>query len=72
MAVAAQNLGRLMRLLSGISKPKSLHGDGGLAAVAPLLIARLRVVGARASNLTTPLIQFFVPLDLIHNPQLGA
>ena len=72
MAVAAHNLGRLMRLLSGTGKPKSLQGDGGLAALAPLLIARLRVVGARVSNLTTTLIQSFARLDLIHNAPLAA
>ena len=72
IAAAAHNLGRLMRLLSGIGKPKSLQGDSGLAALALLLIARLRVGGARVSDLTTPLIQSFVRLDLIHNAPLAA
>ena len=41
IAAAAHNLGRLMRLLSGIGKPKSLQGEGGLAAFVHLLLAPL-------------------------------
>ena len=33
MAAAADDLGRLMRLLNGIGKPKCLQGDGGFAAL---------------------------------------
>jgi transposase len=50
MAAAAHNLGRLMRLLSGIGKPKSLQGHGGLAALAQLLGAQLATAGARLSD----------------------
>jgi transposase len=64
MAAAAHNLGRLMRLLSGIGKPKSLQGDGGLAALAQLLPARLRIVGARLSDLITRWLSSF--------PKLGS
>src|SRR6516162_4254771 len=39
MTAAAHNLGRLMRLLSGIGKPKGLQGEGVLAALAQLLMA---------------------------------
>jgi hypothetical protein len=53
MAAAAHNLGRLMRLLSGIGKPKSLQGAGGLAALAQLLRARLANAWARRSDLTS-------------------
>jgi transposase len=52
MAAAAHNLGRLMRLLSGIGKPKSLQGEGGLAALARLLMARLTFIGGRLSDTT--------------------
>lgn len=38
IAVAAHNLGRIMRKLFGIGKPKALQGEGGLAALAQLLI----------------------------------
>jgi hypothetical protein len=37
LAAAAHNLGRLLRRLTGIGKPKALQGDGGLVAVALLL-----------------------------------
>jgi transposase len=37
MAAAAHNLGRLLRRLTGIGKPKALQGNGGLVAVALLL-----------------------------------
>jgi transposase len=52
MAAAAHNLGRLMRRLSGVGKPKSLQGDGGLAALTQLLGARLETVYNRLSDLT--------------------
>jgi len=46
IAVAAHNLGRIMRKLFGIGKPKALQGAAGLAALAQLLTewlwARLR------------------------------
>jgi transposase len=64
MAAAAHNLGRLMRLLNGIGKPKSLQGHGGLAALAQLLPARLRIVGARLSDLITRWLSSF--------PKLGS
>jgi transposase len=37
IAAAAHNLGRILRKLLGIGKPKSLQGEGGLAALACLL-----------------------------------
>ncbi len=37
MAAAAHNLGRLLRRLTGIGKPKTLQGDGGVVALALLL-----------------------------------
>jgi transposase len=37
IAAAAHNLGRILRKLLGIGKPKSLQGEGGLAALAFLL-----------------------------------
>ncbi len=33
IAVAAHNLGRILRKLFGIGKPKALQGEGGLAAL---------------------------------------
>jgi transposase len=47
IAAAAHNLGRLLRRLTGTGKPKALQGDGGLIAIAPLLVARLRTAGTR-------------------------
>jgi len=41
IAAAAHNLGRLLRLLTGVGKPKALQGAGGLAAAFLLLCARL-------------------------------
>jgi transposase len=38
LAAAAHNLGRLLRKLFGIGKPKALQGEGGLAALAQLII----------------------------------
>jgi transposase len=72
MAAAAHNLGRLMRLLSGIGKPKSLQGDGGLAALAQLLAARLRIVGARLSDLITRWMSLFPKLGSNYDTPLAA
>ena len=43
IAVAAHNLGRILRKLFGIGKPKALQGEGGLAALVQLLIEWLWV-----------------------------
>lgn len=44
IAVAAHNLGRILRRLTGVGKPKALQGVGALAAVIRGLAARLRTV----------------------------
>jgi len=44
MSAAAHNLGRILRRLFGVGKPKALQGEGGLAALAQLHIARLRAL----------------------------
>jgi transposase len=41
IAVAAHNIGRILRKLFGIGKPKALQGEGGLAALAYLLAVTL-------------------------------
>ena len=38
LAAAAHNLGRMLRKLFGVGKPKALQGEGGLAALVQLLI----------------------------------
>ncbi len=38
IAVAAHNLGRILRKLFGIGKPKALQGQGGLATLVYLVI----------------------------------
>jgi transposase len=72
MAAAAHNLGRLMRLLRGIGKPKGLQGDGGLAALAQLLAAWLRIVGARLSDLITRWLSLFPKLGSNYHTPLAA
>lgn len=42
IAAAAHNLGRILRCLTGIGKPRVLQGAGGVAALMARLIARLR------------------------------
>jgi transposase len=46
IAAAAHNLGRILRKLFGIGKPRALQGLAGLAALVQLLIAWLRIVRA--------------------------
>ena len=38
VAVAAHNLGRILRKLFGIGKPRALQGEGGLAALVHLVM----------------------------------
>jgi transposase len=47
IAAAAHNLGRLLRRLIGIGKPKAPQGEGGLVALAIRLVTRLRTAGSR-------------------------
>src|SRR5262249_37091931 len=42
MAAAAHNLGRVLRKLFGLGKPKALQGESGLAALVRLLIDWLK------------------------------
>jgi transposase len=72
MAAAAHNLGRIMRLLSGIGKPKSLQGEGSLAALAQLLTTRLRFVEASLSNLMARMMQSLTKLEWINDAPLVA
>jgi len=46
IAVAAHNLGRILRKLFGIGKPKALQGEGVLAALAYLLVVALVCLSA--------------------------
>jgi len=53
IAAAAHNLGRVLRKLFGVGKPKALQGEAGLAALVQLLMAwlltRLRPLRAQVS-----------------------
>src|SRR4051794_31276608 len=71
MAAAAHNLGRLMRLLNGIGKPKGLQGEGVLAALAQRLMARLTSMGRRLSDTTTGFAESSPPRDRIENSWLA-
>ena len=50
IAVAAHNLGRVMRMLTGIGKPRVMQGAGGLAELAHLVTASLQKAWACTSN----------------------
>ena len=45
IAVAAHNLGRILRKLFGVGKPRALQGEGGLAALVYLLAVAVMLVG---------------------------
>jgi transposase len=51
LAAAAHNLGRLMRKLFGIGKPRVLQGEGGLAALVQLIRVRLVTCYGRSAAL---------------------
>ena len=44
LAAAAHNLGRILRKLFGVGKPKRLQGESGFAVFAQLLIVRFLIV----------------------------
>jgi transposase len=50
IATAAHNLGRILRKLFGVGKPKVLQGGGGLAALVQLAIRRLMTVFATLTH----------------------
>jgi len=50
IAVAAHNLGRILRKLFGIGKPRALQGEGGLAALVHLLAILLVWLDTRVSR----------------------
>jgi IS5 family transposase len=56
IAAAAHNLGRILRRLTGIGKPKALQGAGGLVALGPLLAALLRSAWRSVSDRVAPRI----------------
>ena len=61
IAAAAHNLGRIMRKLFGIGKPKALQGVGGFAALAQLLIALLHAATRLARATSVPCLPRFHP-----------
>jgi IS5 family transposase len=50
IAAAAHNLGRILRRLTGIGKPKALQGVSGLAALVPILVALLKHAGMAGAD----------------------
>jgi hypothetical protein len=69
IAAAAHNLGRILRRLTGVGKPKTLQGAAaGLAGRASLLWARLRSRGARLvsglAGMSVAVRRFEKPSDL--------
>jgi hypothetical protein len=55
IAVAAHNLGRILRSLFGIGKPRALQGQGGASALAQLLTDR--VLRPFAALITPPTVK---------------
>jgi transposase len=72
IAAAAHNLGRIMRLLSGIGKPKALQGEGGLAALARLIAERLRLAATRLADRTTHRMTLICKLRCVETAPLAA
>ena len=51
IAAAAHNLGRVLRKLFGIGKPRALQGEGGFAALVQLIMTWLVVCFWRPTTL---------------------
>jgi transposase len=58
IAVAAHNLGRILRKLFGIGKPRALQGESGLAALAYTALVMLAWLDARRSRQRLPVLAF--------------
>ena len=54
IAAAAHNLGRILRKLFGVGKPKALQGEGGLAAIVHLIAGVLVAWPARSCRRDAP------------------
>ncbi len=65
IAAAAHNLGRILRKLFGVGKPRVLQGKGGFASLMYLLITRLE---ARLGDRCRPRNHLATPLHPIKNP----
>lgn len=64
MAAAAHNLGRILRRLFGVGKPKTLQGLRALAALTQLIATTIRITTANVHNrFTASLNRFPVPLS---------
>ena len=61
MSVTAHNLGRILRKMFGVGKPKALQGDRGLAALAQLAIQALGALLRRLENAYAPRKQSLRP-----------
>jgi transposase len=55
IAVAAHNLGRILRKLFGVGKPRALQGEGGFAALTQLIMVALLVCEKRLGMLPCPI-----------------
>jgi IS5 family transposase len=62
IATAAHNLGRILRKLFGIGKPKALQGEGGLAAFASLIVIAVAASLVRPQRRESDGIAGLVPL----------
>ena len=63
IAAAAHNLGRLLRRLFGMGKPKACNDDGGLAALVHLLRTPLRIAWIGLCFVLTRAVNLFPPAD---------
>ena len=63
IAVAAHNLGRILRKLFGIGKPKALQGHLGLAALMHLIIRALQRHLAPQNRLRAFLPEFLASIN---------
>ena len=61
MSVTAHNLGRILRKMFGVGKPKALQGDRGLAALAQLVIQAFWALLRRLENAYAPRKQSLRP-----------
>jgi len=73
LAAAAHNLGRILRRLTGVGKPRALQGAAaGLSGLASRLLARLRLAPARFAVGVAPLVAAFRRLGITSEIRLAG
>ena len=72
IAAAAHNLGRILRRLTGVGKPRALQGAaGGLSGLPPHLLARRRIAPMRFADVIARMVTALRPFAIQSETRLA-